>query len=121
MTMILRFMLLIILVLFPAFPQGVITTVAGTDFIFPDDGNSTLRARLSTPYGLVFDNQQNLILTDPGLNMVLRVDTNGIVSVLAGNGLARFAGDGGPARAASVSMPWGVASDSTGNIYFADA
>src|SRR5215472_9582386 len=101
--------------------QGIITTVAGTDYIFPDDGKPAVQAHLSTPYGLVFDKQGNLIIADPGLNMILKMDQKGIISIVAGNGLARYAGDGGPARAASINEPWGVAVDSAGNIYLADA
>src|ERR1700686_214312 len=92
-----------------ALAQGIVTTVAGTDFIFPDDGRPALQARLSTPYGLAFDRQGNLYFADAGLNMVLKMDPKGTVTIVAGNGLARLAGDGGPARAASVNTPWGVA------------
>jgi sugar lactone lactonase YvrE len=104
-----------------AFAQGIVTTIAGTDYIFPDDGNPALQAHLSTPYGLAFDRQGNLYFSDAGLNMVLKMDTKGVVSVVAGNGLARFAGDGGPARAASLYTPWGVALDAAGSLYIADS
>jgi uncharacterized protein (TIGR03437 family) len=104
-----------------AFSQGIVTTVAGTDYIFPDDGRPALQAHLSTPYGLVFDRQGTLIIADPGLNMILKMDAKGTISIVAGNGLARYAGDGGPARAASISQPWGIAVDSAGNLYFADS
>ncbi len=101
--------------------QGIITTVAGTDYIFPDDGKPALQARLSSPFGMVFDKQGNLLFADPGLNMILKLDTKGTVSIVAGNGLARYAGDGGPARAASLSTPWGLAIDASGNLYCADS
>ena len=104
-----------------AWAQGIVTTVAGTDYLFPDDGKPALQAHLSTPYGLAFDKQGNLYISDGGLNMILKMDTAGVVSIVAGNGLARFAGDGGPARAASLSTPWGIALDASGNLYVADS
>jgi len=117
--MMLRF-LIAVLAAAQAVAQGIVTTVAGTDYIFPDDGKPALQAHLSTPYGLVFDKQGNLFIADPGLNMVLKLDQKGIISVVAGNGLARLAGDGGPARAASLNQPWGLAIDAAGNLYVAD-
>ena len=60
--------------------QGVITTVAGTDYIFPDDGKPAIQAHLSTPYGLAFDGRGNLYISDAGLSMVLKMDTSGVVT-----------------------------------------
>jgi uncharacterized protein (TIGR03437 family) len=101
--------------------QGIVTTVAGTDYIFPDDGKPALQGHLSTPYSVAFDRQGNLFFSDAGLNMVLKMDTTGVVSIVAGNGLQRFAGDGGPARAASLASPWGVALDAAGDLFIADS
>src|SRR4051812_46764222 len=112
--------LLPFLVALPAAAQGIITTIAGGDYVFPDDGKPALQAHLSTPYGLAVDRQGNLIIADPGLNMILKMDAKGTVTIVAGNGLARFAGDGGPARAASLATPWSVAVDPANNIYVAD-
>src|SRR4051812_7787622 len=104
-----------------AFAQGIITTIAGSDFVFPDDGKPASQAHLLTPYGMAYDGRGNLYFSDPGLSMVLKMDANGVVSIVAGNGLARFAGDGGPARAASVNIPWGLAFDGAGNLLIADS
>jgi len=100
--------------------QGVITTVAGTDYIFPDDGKPALQAQLTGANGMAFDRQGNLYFAVPDLNMIMKLDSAGVVSVVAGNGLLRFAGDGGPARAASLSYPWGIAFDASGNLYIAE-
>jgi uncharacterized protein (TIGR03437 family) len=52
---------------------------------------------------------------------VRRVDSNGTITTVAGNGVAAYSGDGGPAVNASLHDPTGVAVDSAGNLYIADA
>jgi uncharacterized protein (TIGR03437 family) len=99
--------------------QGIITTVAGSDYIFPDDGKPATQAQLAGPYSVAADSQGNYYIAEPYLNMVMKVDRNGVLTVLAGNGLKRFAGIGGPARAASIGEPRGVAVDAQGNVYIA--
>ena len=101
--------------------QGIVTTFAGNDAIFTDDGKPAVNAALVAPAGLAIDTAGNLFVAAPRLNMVLKVDTNGMVSIVAGNGLGRFAGDGGPARAASLSFPSAVAVDGSGNVFILDA
>lgn len=101
-------------------PQGIITTSAGTDWIFPDDGRVAVQGRLAGPAGVAADTQGNVYFAEPFLNMVMKLDARGILTVLAGNGLRRFAGDGGPARAASLAAPRGVAVDAAGNVYVSE-
>ena len=99
--------------------QGIITTVAGSDYIFPDDNKPAIEAHLAGPEILAADAQGNYYIAEPQLNMVLKVDRNGLLTVLAGNGLKRRAGEGGLARAASIGEPRAVATDAQGNIYVA--
>jgi hypothetical protein len=56
-----------------------------------------------------------------GLQMLLKVARDGIITVVAGDGLNRFGGDGGLATAASLSTPQGVAVDASGNVFIADS
>ena len=54
-------------------------------------------------------------------NSVFRMDTNGVLTLVAGNSRAGFSGDGGPAVNAQLNGPQGVAVDGSGNIYIADS
>lgn len=53
-------------------------------------------------------------------SLIRRVDTNGIISTVAGNGTEGYSGDGGPATEAQVHSPSDVAVDAAGNLYIAD-
>ncbi len=55
-----------------------------------------------------------------GLHTVFKVDTSGMITRIAGTGRAGIAGDGGPALAAQVNQPVGIAIDTAGNVYFAE-
>ncbi len=101
---------------------GVITTFAGngTHGYSGDNGPAT-GAQLSFPLGLAFDNEGNLYIGDYGNNVVRKVVmATGIMTTIAGNGTAGFSGDGGPATAAELSYPRGLATDTAGNLYIAD-
>ncbi len=86
-------------------PNGTITTVAGTGVPgFSGDGGPATRATLSGPSSLAFDSAGNLYIVDRGNHRIRRVDTNGSVRTVAGNGIAGFSGDGGPAASASLRL-----------------
>ena len=48
------------------------------------------------------------------------MDTNGVISTVAGNGIAGYSGDGGPATSAGLNQPIGVVVDSSGNLFIGD-
>src|SRR5579864_782214 len=58
--------------------------------------------------------------TDPNREQAFGV-TGGVTSVIAGNGTQGYSGDGGPATAAELSSPVGIAADASGNVYIGDA
>jgi hypothetical protein len=95
----------------------MITMVAGTDWVFPGN-RRTLSEPLGSLQGVTVDNSGNIYLTDALNNLVAREDSSGDLTVVAGNGLAGYSGDGGPALNASLNAPTGIARDSAGNLYF---
>jgi len=70
---------------------------------------------------VALDPAGNLYIADFGNSRVRKVTPGGTISTYAGTGTPGFAGDGGPATAAQLSFPQGVALDSAGNLYIADS
>lgn len=98
---------------------GVITTFAGNNsFGYSGDGGPATNARTGA-CGLAFDTLGNLYIADCNAR-VRRVNTAGIISTVAGNGTVGYAGDGGPATAATLDGPIDVAVDKRGFFYIAD-
>jgi trimeric autotransporter adhesin len=98
----------------------VITTVAGTNIRFPSQAISALNAPLRQVRGISADTKGNVFAVDPMNNVVAQIATDGTLTVVAGNGIAGFSGDGGAAVNASLNFPNGVAVDAAGNLYIAD-
>jgi len=101
--------------------MGVITTFAGdgTPGFSGDDGPAA-SARLSVA-SLVFDAAGNLLLADFLNRRVRRITPAGIIQTVAGTGAAGFSGDNGPATAAQLRRPAGIAVNRAGSLYIADA
>jgi len=101
--------------------SGIISTFAGTPKKCGNagDGGTASAAELSAPAGLFVDSQDSLYIADQGDNVVRKV-AGGIITTFAGTGVAGSSGDGGPATAAELNAPSGVAGDGAGNIYIAD-
>lgn len=98
-----------------------ISTVAGAGgYDYSGDGGSALDAQLRSPSGVAVDADGNLYIADKYNNRIRRVDTNGIISTIAGTGDSEFSGDNGPADEAELSSPGGIAIDGDGNLYIAD-
>lgn len=100
--------------------QGIITTIAGTGRIFPPTPLNALSSPLGVVYDVASDSAGNLYIADATNMMVFRVSVSGTLTVVAGNGVAGYSGDGGPATNASLNYPKGVAVDPLGNVYIAD-
>lgn len=101
--------------------NGIITTVAGTGTSgFSGDGGPAQSARLNFPSDVATDSAGNLFIVDGFNHRIRRVGLDGVIRTVAGNGQYGFSGDGGPAIAASLYSPHGVAVDRHGNIFIAD-
>src|SRR5580704_11139802 len=95
-----------------------IQTVAGTDNA--GNGGSALSAALSQPEGIAVDSSGNVYVADASANRVRIIAPDGSIQTFAGTGAAGFSGDGGPATAAQLNQPYGLAFDSGNNLYIAD-
>jgi len=106
----------------PVTGQGIITTFAGSPWLFPGDGRPALQAPLGGVTGLdvLADNKGNYYICDTDNQMVMRVGSDGIINVVAGNGFVGFSGDGGLAVNASLNFPDAIALDSSGNLFIAE-
>ncbi|HTW66692.1 MAG TPA: hypothetical protein VME17_18860 [Bryobacteraceae bacterium] len=115
--------------------QNVITTIAGIDASFTGNGQPALNVPIGYINGVATDRAGNVYFTDPLEHLVLRVSPSGTLNVIAGNGIAAYSGDGGPATSAAIAAadnpdqyagaPFedslgGILADAQGNIYFAD-
>ncbi len=100
-----------------------ISTIAGTGVAgYNGDGGLGVTAELNQPTHVVFDSTVNLYITDANNQRIRRVDAlTDEITTVAGNGLAGFAGDGGPATSAELNYPDGVALDTNGNLFIGDA
>ncbi len=99
---------------------GDITTVAGGSN-FAGDGSVSASATLSKPRKLAIDSLGNIYIADTGHHRVRKVSARtGVITTVAGTGLAGFSGDGGLATAARLDTPHGIAVDAAGNLYIAD-
>jgi len=82
--------------------SGIITTVAGNGtYSFSGDGGPATSAGLNVPTWVAVDSAGNLYITDAGNERVRLVNTSGIITTIAGNGVLGTSGDGGPATSAS--------------------
>ena len=101
--------------------QNVITTVAGSTWLFRGDGGPATNAPLGQTTGVAVDATGTVYATDAANCLVVKILPSGILRVVAGNGICGYSGDGGPATSAALQGPWGVAVDAAGNLYIADA
>jgi sugar lactone lactonase YvrE len=103
-------------------PTGTIRTFAGTGICgYSGDGGPAKSATVSFPAGLAFDTKGNLIFADEYNSVIRMISPAGTISTIAGNGIAGYSGDGGPATSSNLAFPQGVSVDSTGRIYIADS
>jgi len=102
--------------------SGVINTVIGNGVpTYGGDGGPAVTASLNNPEGVRSDSLGNLYIPDGENNRIRKVDTTGTITTVAGNGIAGFSGDGGPATNASLNVASGVVVDKAGGLLIADS
>ncbi|WP_216843133.1 Ig-like domain repeat protein [Granulicella sp. S190] len=101
----------------------LITTIAGNGGAgFSGDGSAAISAQFDQPWGLTISINGSIYIADFANNRVRKIDgVTGDVTTVAGNGSSGFAGDGGPATAATLNSPASVITDPAGNFYIADS
>ncbi len=100
----------------------VIRTIAGVNATgYAGDGGIAINASMASVNSIVTDHNGNIYVSDRQNNTIRKVSTNLMITTVAGlPGTAGMAGDGGPAVAALLNNPMGLAIDATGNLYIAD-
>src|SRR5579872_273668 len=106
----LRYLSLLV-TLVPAFAAGDsprlqyrIETVAGSANL--GDGGPATAAQMGQVQGVAADRFGNLYLADTNHHRIRRIDAHGIITTVAGTGVAGFSGDDGPALAAQLNLPY---------------
>ena len=102
--------------------HGIITTLAGTgEQGYGGDNGPATSAILDSPAGIALDSSGNVYFSDSHNNRIREINTTtGVITTIAGTGVAGFSGDGSAATSATLNLPLGVAVDSSGNVYIAD-
>ena len=116
--------------------SGIVTTIIGTGPCsvapifsgvtvcqggFGGDGGPAKDATLNHADAAAFDAEGNLYIADTSNHRIRRVDAaTGIIYTIAGTGVSGFSGDSGPAQAAEITFPAGIAVDRSGRVYFSD-
>jgi len=105
--------------------SDIITTIAGQKGSgFSGDGGPATQALLDHPSGVAVDAMGDVFVADSGNDRVRKIDAGGTITTIAGNGSCgdrSSLGDGGPATAASLCDPTGIAVNSAGDVFIADS
>ena len=101
--------------------DGIIDTVAGTgEAAYSGDGGPATEAALYWPTALQLDGDGNLYIADTFNHVIRKLAPDGTITTVVGSGSEGDSGDGGPASAAQLSQPFGLALDHDGTLYIGD-
>ncbi len=111
--------------------MGVTAGIGVPSFTSSGDGGPAARARLGGVFGVAVDHAGNVVIADSNSRVRVVAASSGTfygkamragdIYTIAGTGTAGYSGDGGPAAAAELSLPWSVAVDGAGNVIVGDA
>jgi len=104
------------------FQLDLIETIAGNGLAgFSGDGGPAIEASFNNPRDIIFGPDNRLYVADEFNHRVRAIDlTTGTITTVAGNGIAAFVGDGGPATVSSLNRPAGLEVDAESHLYVAD-
>jgi sugar lactone lactonase YvrE len=101
--------------------DGTISTIAGNgESRFSGDGGPATSAALAGPFGVAAVADGRVLIVDTGNHRIRRIELDGTITTIAGNGNAGFAGDGGPATSAVLNLPRGATALADGRVLVAD-
>jgi sugar lactone lactonase YvrE len=100
--------------------QGDVTTLAGTPGTSGSTDGTGSTGLMNQPYGIAIDSSGNVYVAEFGNDIIRKVTQQGVVTTIAGVALTSGHADGTGANA-TFSSPTGIAIDSSGNLYVADA
>jgi RHS repeat-associated protein len=102
-------------------PDGLISTWAGTGIAgFSGDTALAKAAQLNKPSSLALDGQGTLYVADSANHRIRKITADGVITTVAGSGVAGSTGDGGSATAARLDRPVAVCLNSDGELYIGD-
>jgi len=100
--------------------DGIIKTVAGNGQTGSSGDGGPATQAAASPSAVALDAAGNIYITMQASRVIRRISPDGIITTIAGTGTQGSSGDGGPATQAQLAAPIAIASDSAGNLYFAD-
>lgn len=119
--MALRFFLLLTFLSTASAFAATTVTVAGDGVAgYTGDGGGALTARINNPFGVVRGPDGALYFCDTGNHAIRRIDSEGVITTVAGTGEQGYAGDGGPAAKAKLNEPYEVRFNSRGDLVFVE-
>ena len=105
----------------PPLPASTLRTVAGTGLKgFSGDAGPATAAQLNNPFGVVRGPDGHLWFCEYGGQRIRAISPSGVIRTVVGHGTTGYAGDGGPALAASLNLPHELRFDRAGDLYFVD-
>jgi len=100
-------------------PSGTLSVFAGTGTAGAPTAGPATSSKLNYPMGVAVDSSDNVYIADTQNMRVEKVTPDGTLSIIAGSG-SQDAPTAGPATSSALNQPYGVAVDSSGNVYIAD-
>mgnify|MGYP000739370911 CR=1 FL=1 len=98
--------------------NNIVTRYGGNgSYLYTGDGGLATSASFYTAE-TVFDTLGNLYFSDTENHVIRKIDTNGIITTIVGDGSSGYTGDGGLATSAKINKPRGLIFDSNGALYF---